>query len=105
MPRLSRAANESPVYVRRIARLPTDAAVWAEMDVVLSDEFATECAGADGSVDGGPSGLRGRHLKTVTSYYYRGDSACHEKKLLRWLLDEKREDGPRDSLVLRSARG
>src|SRR6266446_6801069 len=32
--------------------------------------------------------------KTVTSYYYRGDSACHEKKLLRWLLDEKREDGP-----------
>src|SRR5467141_1412164 len=32
--------------------------------------------------------------KTVTSYYYRGDSACHEKKLLRWLLDEKREGGP-----------
>jgi hypothetical protein len=32
--------------------------------------------------------------KTVTSYYYRGDSACHEKGLLRWLLNEKREDGP-----------
>ena len=32
--------------------------------------------------------------KTVTSYYYRGDSACHENKLLRWLLNEKREGGP-----------
>ena len=32
--------------------------------------------------------------KTVTNYYYRGDSACHENELLRWLLDEKRADGP-----------
>jgi hypothetical protein len=32
--------------------------------------------------------------KSVTTYYYRGDSACHEKGLLRWLLNEKREDGP-----------
>ena len=30
----------------------------------------------------------------MTSYYYRGDSACHEKGLLRWLLNEKREEGP-----------
>ena len=30
---------------------------------------------------------------TVTSYYYRGDSACHEG-LLRWLLNEKRAGGP-----------
>ena len=31
---------------------------------------------------------------TVRSYYYRGDSACHEKELLHWLLDEKRAGGP-----------
>jgi len=30
----------------------------------------------------------------VTSYYYRGDAACHEKGLLRWLSNEKREEGP-----------
>jgi hypothetical protein len=32
--------------------------------------------------------------KTVKSYYYRGDSACHESELLQWLREEKREGGP-----------
>ena len=32
--------------------------------------------------------------ETVTTYYYRGDSACHESDLINWLRDEKREDGP-----------
>jgi len=32
--------------------------------------------------------------KTVTSYYYRGDSACHERELVRWLSNERREEGP-----------
>src|SRR5437879_11815890 len=69
-------------------------AVWAEMDVVLADEFR------DGNVPAQMAPLTVAQAafaaapKTVTSYYYRGDSACHEKKLLRWLLDEKREDGP-----------
>jgi hypothetical protein len=32
--------------------------------------------------------------KTVTTYYYRGDSACHERELLHWLSNEEREGGP-----------
>ena len=69
-------------------------AVWAEMDVVLADEFR------DGNVPAQMAPLTVAQAafaavpKTVTSYYYRGDSACHEKGLLRWLLNEKREDGP-----------
>ena len=26
--------------------------------------------------------------------YFRGDSACHEARLVNWLRDEKREEGP-----------
>jgi hypothetical protein len=69
-------------------------AVWAEMDVVLADEFR------DGNVPAQMAPLTVAQAafaalpNTVTSYYYRGDSACHEKKLLRWLLNEKRADGP-----------
>ncbi len=69
-------------------------AVWAEMDVVLADEFR------DGNVPAQMAPLTVAKAafaavpKSVTTYYYRGDSACHEKGLLRWLLEEKREDGP-----------
>jgi hypothetical protein len=69
-------------------------AVWAEMDAILADEFR------DGNVPAQMAPLTVAQAafaavpKSVTSYYYRGDSACHEKGLLRWLLDEKRTDGP-----------
>src|SRR3989449_6507133 len=69
-------------------------AVWAEMDVVLADEFR------DGNVPAQMAPLTVAQAafaalpQTVTSYYYRGDSACHEKGLLRWLSNEKREEGP-----------
>jgi hypothetical protein len=33
--------------------------------------------------------------ETVTEYYFRGDSACHECNLVDWLRDENRADGPR----------
>src|SRR5436853_7943310 len=62
-------------------------AVWTEMDVVLADEFR------DGNVPAQMAPLTVAQAafaalpQTVTSYYYRGDSACHEKGLLRWLLD------------------
>ncbi|MHB1959929.1 MAG: transposase [Acidobacteriaceae bacterium] len=36
--------------------------------------------------------------ETVTSYYYRGDSASHEKELLGWLRDENRADGPQGKI-------
>lgn len=69
-------------------------AVWAEMDVVLADEFR------DGNVPAQMAPLTVAKAAfaaaptTVTNYYFRGDSACHENKLLRWLLSEKREGGP-----------
>ena len=69
-------------------------AVWAEMDAVLADEFR------DGNVPALMAPLTVAKAafaalpSTVRSYYYRGDSACHEKELLHWLLDEKRTGGP-----------
>ena len=70
-------------------------AVWAEMDVVLADEFR----GTGMCRRGMPPSTVAKAAfaaapTTVTSYYYRGDSACHENQLLRWLLNEKRADGP-----------
>ena len=59
------------------------APVWAEMDAVLADEFR------DGNVPAmmAPLAVAKRAFaalpETVTSYYYRGDSASHEKELLR----------------------
>jgi hypothetical protein len=69
-------------------------AVWAEMDAVLADEFR------DGNVPAmmAPLALAKRAFaalpETVRSFYYRGDSASHEKELLTWLRDENRADGP-----------
>ena len=70
-------------------------AVWAEMNVVLADEFR------DGNVPAMMSPLTSAKQayaalpETVTEYYYRGDSASHESNLIKWLRDEERQDGPR----------
>jgi Transposase DDE domain group 1 len=69
-------------------------AVWAEMDVVLADEFR------DGNVPAmmAPLTVAKRAFAalpdTIETYYFRGDSACHESDLLEWLREEKRADGP-----------
>ncbi len=69
-------------------------AVWAEMNVVLADEFR------DGNVPAmmDPLAVARKAFaslpETVTTYYYRGDSACHENRLVHWLRDEKRVEGP-----------
>ena len=69
-------------------------AVWAEMDVVLADEFR------DGNVPAMmlPLTVAKRAFAalpdTIQSFYYRGDSACHEHALIQWLRDENRVDGP-----------
>jgi len=69
-------------------------ALWAEMDVLVADEFR------DGNVPGLQAPLRVAQRAftalpgTVTEYYFRGDSACHEQHLVRWLRDEKRSSGP-----------
>ena len=49
-------------------------------------------------------GLGAALPETVRSFYYRGDSASHEKELLTWLRDENRADGPRGRSVSPSAR-
>ena len=70
-------------------------AVWAEMNVVLADEFR------DGNVPAMMAPLTVAKQayaalpETVTEYYYRGDSASHESHLSNWLRDEGRKDGPR----------
>ena len=69
-------------------------AVWAEMDVVLADQFR------DGNVPAMMEPLRVAKAAfaalpgTVKTYYFRGGSACHESRLVNWLRDEKRADGP-----------
>jgi Transposase DDE domain group 1 len=70
-------------------------ALWAEMDLVLADEFR------DGNVPAiqEPRRVAQRAFaalpETVSEYYFRGDSACYEHQLLTWLRDKQRENGPR----------
>ena len=69
-------------------------AVWAETNLILADEFR------DGNVPAMMDPLSAAKKafaalpKTVTTYYYRGDTACHESGLMEWLQDEKRAGGP-----------
>jgi hypothetical protein len=69
-------------------------AVWAEMDLVLADEFR------DGNVPAKQDPLTCAKLafaalpETVRHRYFRGDSACHENDLLEWLKDPEREKEP-----------
>jgi hypothetical protein len=70
-------------------------AVWAEMDVILADEFR------DGNVPAmmAPLPVAQRAFAALPAeierYYFRGDSACHENNLLNWLRDEERAEGPK----------
>jgi len=69
-------------------------ALWAEMNVVLADEFR------DGNVPAQQQPLRVAQRafaalpETVGERYFRGDSACEEEGLLTWLRNERRPDGP-----------
>lgn len=69
-------------------------ALWAEMDLVLADEFR------DGNVPAIHAPLRVARRAfsalppSVNEYYFRGDSACYEHELLSWLRDEERTGGP-----------
>jgi hypothetical protein len=70
-------------------------AVWAETRLVLADEFR------DGNVPAmmEPLTVAKRAFaalpSTVEQYYYRADSASHEARLVSWLRDEDRADGPK----------
>ena len=69
-------------------------AMWAETDLVLADEFR------DGNVPARQSPLTCAQRafaalpEGITARYFRGDSACHESHLVRWLSDPKRAQEP-----------
>src|SRR6266404_607117 len=70
---------------------------WAEVDLVLADEFR------DGNVPAKQEPLQCAKLafealpQNITERYFRGDSACHENGLLDWLKhpDREKEQGGR----------
>ena len=70
-------------------------AVWAEMNLVVADEFR------DGNVPANMAPLTVAQAafaalpSTVEAYAYRGDSACHAHELVDWLRDPTRAGGPR----------
>jgi hypothetical protein len=70
-------------------------AVWAETGLIVAEEFR------DGNVPALSSPLTCAQAAfaalpdTVTERYFRGDSACHESRLLNWLRDPEREGGPK----------
>lgn len=69
-------------------------ALWAELNVVVADEFR------DGNVSSGTQLLPVAQQafaalpESVEERYFRGDSACYQQQLLRWLRNRKREGGP-----------
>jgi Transposase DDE domain group 1 len=70
-------------------------AVWAETDLIVADQLR------DGNVPAHKDPLSTvqaafRALpSTVKEYYYRGDTASHEHKLVEWLADPERDGGPK----------
>jgi hypothetical protein len=70
-------------------------AVWAETDLILADQFR------DGNVPAHKDPLTVAQAafqcvpSTVQEYYYRADTASHDHKLIEWLLDHERHNGPR----------
>lgn len=69
-------------------------AVWAELDLVLGDEFR------DGNVPAKQEPLTCAKLafaalpEGIQERYFRGDSACHENALLQWLNSPQRAKEP-----------
>jgi hypothetical protein len=69
-------------------------AIWAEMGLVLADEFR------DGNVPAAMAPLKCAQAAFAAlpaglkAYYFRGDSACHEQHLLDWLRNAQRAQGP-----------
>ncbi len=67
---------------------------WAELDVVVADEYR------DGNVPAAMNNLPliqrgfGALPADIAALYFRADSACYETKILKWLANPEREDGP-----------
>ncbi|MBI3179466.1 MAG: transposase, partial [Deltaproteobacteria bacterium] len=67
---------------------------WCEADLVVGDEYR------DGNVPAGMENLRliqrgfAALPKGVRELYFRADTACYDVHVLKWLADERSEDGP-----------
>jgi hypothetical protein len=70
-------------------------AVWAETELILADEFRDGNVPALSSPVTCPKAAFAALPGTVTEFYFRGDSACHESGLLNWLRNPERDGGPK----------
>ncbi|HTX55281.1 MAG TPA: transposase, partial [Candidatus Baltobacteraceae bacterium] len=67
---------------------------WVEQDLVVADEYR------DGNVGAGMATLPltprafASLPSTVTTYYFRADTACYDARTLQWLADPARPGGP-----------
>jgi len=70
------------------------AIVWVEQDLVVADEYR------DGNVGAGMATLPliqrafASLPATVTTFYFRADTACYDERTLQWLADPARPGGP-----------
>jgi len=69
-------------------------ALWAELDLALADEFRDGNVGAHVELLGVTRRALAALPETVQERYFRGDSACYDQMLLKWLRNGQREDGP-----------
>ena len=74
-------------------------ALWAEMDLVVADEFRDGNAPAQMALLAVTKRAFQALPSTVKEYYFRGDSACWEGDLLKWLRDEQRPEGPQGQII------
>ncbi len=79
-------------------------ALWPEMDLVVADEFRDGNVSAHYALLDITKRAMAALPETVEERGFRGDSACYDQTLLRWLRNRQRADGPAVSIALRSAR-
>jgi hypothetical protein len=71
------------------------AVYWGEQDLVVADEYR------DGNVGAGMATLPlirrafASLPPTVTTFFFRADTACYDERTLKWLADPTRPGGPR----------
>jgi hypothetical protein len=82
-----------PVYQGGTGYQPV-LALWAEMDLAVADEFRDGNVGAQMELLGVTKRAFATLPETVEERCFRGDSACYEQTLMKWLRNRQREDGP-----------
>jgi len=68
--------------------------LWAELNVIVADEFRDGNVGSDTRLLPVTKQAFAALPDSVEERYFRGDSACYQQELLRWLRNRQREEGP-----------